>query len=143
MYIIIGSHCVPLEGKLLLIALGIVRITLSASNVLKCPPSNVCPSFRNVLPNSQTLRQCYFHLCENKYNHNQNKTNKQTKQIFICRTLCFNIKLDTSSTMVCTNTVKHDNIVKNLEAPRSYKDDIHLYIGIQGRIQDFKLGGRT
>ena len=71
------------------------------------------------------------------------QTNKQTKQIFICRTLCFNIKLDTSSTMVCTNTVKHDNIVKNLEAPRSYKDDIHLYIGIQGRIQDFKLGGRT
>jgi hypothetical protein len=45
--------------------------------------------------------------------------------------------------MVCTNTVKHDNIVKNLEAPRSYKDDIHLYIAIQGRIQDFKLGGRT
>jgi hypothetical protein len=54
----------------------------------------------------------------------QNKqTNKQTKQIFICRTLCFNIKLDTSSTMVCTNTVKHDNIVKNLEAGQIMKKD--------------------
>ena len=29
MYVIIGSHFVPLEGKLLLIALVIVRITLN------------------------------------------------------------------------------------------------------------------
>jgi hypothetical protein len=29
MYVIIGSHCVPLEGKFLLIALAIVRITLN------------------------------------------------------------------------------------------------------------------
>jgi hypothetical protein len=29
MYIIIGSHFVPLDGKLLLIALVIVRITLN------------------------------------------------------------------------------------------------------------------
>jgi hypothetical protein len=28
MYVIIGSHCVPLEGKFLLIALVIVRIAL-------------------------------------------------------------------------------------------------------------------
>jgi hypothetical protein len=32
MYFIIGSHFVPLEGKFLLIALVIVRITLNASN---------------------------------------------------------------------------------------------------------------
>ena len=38
MYVIIGSHFVPLEGKFLLIALVIVRITLnvSASNAPKC-----------------------------------------------------------------------------------------------------------
>ena len=29
MYVIIGSHFVPLEGKFLLIALAIVRITLN------------------------------------------------------------------------------------------------------------------
>jgi hypothetical protein len=29
MYVIIGSHCVPLEGKYLLLALAIVRITLN------------------------------------------------------------------------------------------------------------------
>jgi hypothetical protein len=38
MYVIIGSHFVPLEGRFLLIALVIVRITLnvSASTVPKC-----------------------------------------------------------------------------------------------------------
>jgi hypothetical protein len=36
MYFIIGSHFVPLEGKFLLIALVIVRITLNASNAPKC-----------------------------------------------------------------------------------------------------------
>jgi hypothetical protein len=42
MYVIIGSHFVPLEGRFLLIALVIVRITLnvSASNVPKCPLNN-------------------------------------------------------------------------------------------------------
>ena len=54
-YVIIGSHFVPLEGKLLLIELVIVMITL-----------NVCPSFKHLLPNSQTLRQCYFHLLRNR-----------------------------------------------------------------------------
>ena len=29
MYVIVGSHCVPLEGKFLLIALVIVMITLN------------------------------------------------------------------------------------------------------------------
>ena len=39
MYVIIGSHFVPLEGKFLLIALIIVRITL---NVMVCQmPLNV------------------------------------------------------------------------------------------------------
>jgi hypothetical protein len=39
MYVIIGSHFVPLEGKFLLIALMIVRITL---NVIVCQmPLNV------------------------------------------------------------------------------------------------------
>jgi len=39
MYVIIGSHFVPLEGKFLLVALIIVRITL---NVIVCQmPLNV------------------------------------------------------------------------------------------------------
>jgi hypothetical protein len=33
MYVIIGSHCVPLEGKFLLVALVIIRMTL---NVIVC-----------------------------------------------------------------------------------------------------------
>jgi hypothetical protein len=39
MYVIIGSHVTPLEGKFLLKALVIVMITLnvSASNAPKCP----------------------------------------------------------------------------------------------------------
>jgi hypothetical protein len=58
MYVIIGSHFVPLEGKFLLMALVIVRITL---NVIVCQmPLNVryttmCPSFINLLSNSQIL----------------------------------------------------------------------------------------
>jgi hypothetical protein len=36
MYVIIGSHFVPLEGKFLLIALVIVRLTLNVTFV-KCP----------------------------------------------------------------------------------------------------------
>ena len=43
MYVIIGSHFVPLEGKFLLITLVIVRITLindSASNAPKCLLNN-------------------------------------------------------------------------------------------------------
>ena len=39
MYVIIGSHFVPLEGKFLLTALVIVYIDC-ASNVLKCPLNN-------------------------------------------------------------------------------------------------------
>jgi hypothetical protein len=39
MYVIIGSHFVPLEGKFLLTVLVIVFID-SASNVPKCPLSN-------------------------------------------------------------------------------------------------------
>ena len=55
----------PLEGKFLLIALVIVRITLNA--IVRQAPLNVrkttmCPSFKNLLSNSQTLRQGYFHL---------------------------------------------------------------------------------
>jgi len=42
---IIGIHVVPLEGTFLPIALVIVRIT------------TVCPSFKNLLSNSQTFRQ--------------------------------------------------------------------------------------
>ena len=39
MYVIIGSHVVPIEGKFLLVALFIVRITL---NVIVCQmPLNV------------------------------------------------------------------------------------------------------
>ena len=58
MYVIIGSHFVPLEGKFLLMALVIVRITL---NVIVCQmPLNVrettvCPLFKILLSNSQTL----------------------------------------------------------------------------------------
>jgi len=41
MYVIIGSHFVPLEGKfLLLIALVIVRITLNV--IVRQMPLNVC-----------------------------------------------------------------------------------------------------
>jgi hypothetical protein len=59
MYAIIESHFVPLEGKFLLIALVIVRITLNV--IVRQMPLNirytkVCPSFKNLLSNSQTLR---------------------------------------------------------------------------------------
>ena len=52
-------------GKFLLIALVIVRITLNV--IVRQMPLNVCsitvcPSFKKSLSNSQTLRQCYFHL---------------------------------------------------------------------------------
>ena len=40
MYVIIGSHCVPLEGKFLLIALVIVRIRLNV--IVRHMPLNVC-----------------------------------------------------------------------------------------------------
>jgi len=40
MYVIIGSHFVPLEGKFLLITLVIVRITLNA--IVHQMPLNVC-----------------------------------------------------------------------------------------------------
>ena len=61
MYVIIGSHFVPLEGKFLLISLVIVSITLfkcdSASNAPKCPLNNgvsiiqngVVKHFQNVI----------------------------------------------------------------------------------------------
>jgi hypothetical protein len=39
MYIIIGSHFVPLEGKVLLIALVLVRITLNV--IVRQMPLNV------------------------------------------------------------------------------------------------------
>jgi len=55
---------VPLEGKFLLIALVIVRITLnvSVSNVPKCLLNNGVSIVQNLLSNSQTLPQCYSHL---------------------------------------------------------------------------------
>ena len=43
MYVIIGSHFVPLEGKFFLISLVIVRITINVrvrQNVPKCPLNN-------------------------------------------------------------------------------------------------------
>ena len=58
MCVIIGSHFVPVEGKFLLVALVIVRITL---NVIVCQMSlnvhqtTVCPSFKNLLLNYQAL----------------------------------------------------------------------------------------
>ena len=58
MYVIIGSHFVPLEGKFLLLELAIVRITLNVRQM----PLNMCPSLKNLLSNSKTLRQCYFPL---------------------------------------------------------------------------------
>ena len=68
-YVIIGSHFVPLEGKFLLIALVIVRITLkvimSASNAPKCPLNNgvsivqTLKHFDNVISTSaKTLSKC-------------------------------------------------------------------------------------
>jgi hypothetical protein len=65
MYVIIGIHFVPLEGKFLLIALVIVRITLNVivhQMPLNVRKTTVCPSFKNLLSNSQTLRQCYFYM---------------------------------------------------------------------------------
>ena len=59
-YVIVGSHFVPLEGKFLLIAIVIVRITLNV--IVRQIPLNVCPSFKNLSSNSQILQQCYFHL---------------------------------------------------------------------------------
>ena len=55
MYIIIKSNFVPLEGKILLIALVIAKITLNV--IVRQMPLNVrytkvCPSFKN-LSNSQ------------------------------------------------------------------------------------------
>ena len=52
MYVIIGSHFVPLEGKFLLTAIVIVRIT--SLNVM-CDIKNGCPLFKNMLSNSRTL----------------------------------------------------------------------------------------
>jgi hypothetical protein len=60
MYAIIGSHFVSLEGKFLLIALYIVRITLNVivrQIPLRVRKTTVCPSFKNLLSNSKTLRQ--------------------------------------------------------------------------------------
>jgi hypothetical protein len=58
MYVIIGCLFVPLEGKLLLIALVIIGITLNL--LVRQMPLNVhyttvCPSFKN-MSNSQALR---------------------------------------------------------------------------------------
>ena len=60
MYAIIGSQFVPLEDKFLLIALVILRTTLNV--IVRQMPLNVryttvCPPFKNLLSNSQTLRQ--------------------------------------------------------------------------------------
>ena len=46
MYVIIGSHFVPLESKFLLIALVIVRITLNAP---KCPLNNGVSIFQKLI----------------------------------------------------------------------------------------------
>ena len=59
MYVIIGSHFVPFEGKFLLIACYCkdnIKCD-SASNAPKCPLNNDVSIFKNVLSNSQTLRQ--------------------------------------------------------------------------------------
>jgi len=60
MYVINGSHFLPLEGKFLFIALVIVRITLNV--IVRQMPLNVClttvcASFKKLLSNSRTLRQ--------------------------------------------------------------------------------------
>ena len=60
MYVIIGNHFVSLEGKFLLIALVSVRITLNVivrQMLLNVRQTTVCPSFKNLLANFQTLRQ--------------------------------------------------------------------------------------
>jgi len=70
MYVIIGNHFVQLERKFLLIALDIVRITLNVivSQIpLNVRKTTVCPSIKNVLSNSQILRQCYFHLLRKRW----------------------------------------------------------------------------
>jgi hypothetical protein len=60
MYVIIGRHFVPLKGRFLLLALVIVRITLNV--IVRQMPLNfrsttLCPLFKNLLANSQKLRQ--------------------------------------------------------------------------------------
>jgi hypothetical protein len=63
MYVIIGSHFVPLKRKFLLIALVIVRITLNVivgQIPLNVRKTTVCPSIKNLLSNCQTLRQRFL-----------------------------------------------------------------------------------
>ena len=65
MYGIIRGHPAPPEGKLPLTALVTARTTPNVT-VRQRPPNvrktTVCPLFKILLSNSQTLRQCYFHL---------------------------------------------------------------------------------
>jgi hypothetical protein len=53
MHVIVGSHFVPLEGKFLLIALFIVRITLHVivSNTPKCPLNKCLSIVQNLVVN--------------------------------------------------------------------------------------------
>ena len=53
MYVIVGSHFVPLEGKFSLIALVNVRITLNVivSNTPKCPLNNGLSIVQNLVVN--------------------------------------------------------------------------------------------
>ena len=65
MYVIIGSQFVSHKGKVLLISLGIVTITLyviERQMPLNVRYTTVCLSFKNLLSNSKALRLCYFHL---------------------------------------------------------------------------------
>jgi hypothetical protein len=57
-YVIIGRHFVPLEGKLLLIELVIVKITLNV-----------------ILRQMSAKQQCFFNLQNTK--KNKNKKNKK------------------------------------------------------------------
>jgi hypothetical protein len=63
MHVIIGSHFVPLEGKFLFIALVIVRITLNVivrQMTLNARKTMMCPSFKNLLSNSQNTSTMLF-----------------------------------------------------------------------------------
>ena len=81
MYVIIGSHFVPLEGKFLLIALVIVRITLNVMWTYTVPtnvnPKSSLERFLNVTSRTSNLHYPYteckpFYLCQSQpYSHLQ------------------------------------------------------------------------
>jgi hypothetical protein len=69
MYVIIGSHFVPLEGKFLLIALVIVRITLNVMCDIKNGVSIVQKTCCQTLEHFDTV---IFTCCENRKQAAQN-----------------------------------------------------------------------